>query len=65
MRCDGEWLQAVARSRGIELSAERAEELAAAAAPILRSFDELVAELAVDDDVDDFQCALAAERRST
>jgi hypothetical protein len=61
-RRDGPWLEAVARSRGIELSPERADELAAAAAPILTGFDELVAELAVDDDIEEFSRLLAAQR---
>ena len=61
---DGAWLQAVAASRGIELTRERAAELAAAAAPTLTRFGELVSELAVDDDVDEFQRVLAAERTS-
>lgn len=64
-RRDGAWLEAVARSRGIELTPERADELAAAAEPILEAFDELVCELAVDDDIDDFRRVLAAERRRT
>lgn len=62
-RRDGAWLEAVARSRGIELSPARADELAAAAEPILKAFDELVAELTVDDDLDDFRRVLASERR--
>ena len=61
-RRDGAWLQAVARSRGIELPRGRADDLAAAAAPILNAFDELVSELMVDDDIDDFRRVLAAER---
>jgi hypothetical protein len=61
-RRDGAWLEAVARSRGIELSPARAKELAAAAEPILKAFDELVAELTVDDDLDDFRRVLASER---
>jgi hypothetical protein len=61
-RRDGAWLQAVARSRGIELPRDRADDLAAAADPILSAFDELVSELAVDDDPDDFGRVLAAER---
>jgi hypothetical protein len=61
-RRDGAWLQAVARSRGIELPLDRADDLAAAAEPILSAFDELVSELAVDDDIDDFRRVLAAER---
>ena len=64
-RRDGTWLEAIARSRGIELTSERADELAAAAEPILEAFDELVSELAVDDDIDDFRRVLAAERRGT
>jgi hypothetical protein len=60
---DGAWLEAVARSRGIELAPRRADELAAAADPILKAFDELVSELAVDDDIDEFRRVLAAERR--
>jgi hypothetical protein len=64
-RRDGPWLEAIARSRGIELTPERADELAAAAEPILEAFDELVSELTVDDDIDDFRRVLAAERRRT
>jgi len=62
-RRDGAWLEAVARSRGIELSPGRADELAGAADPILKAFDELVSELTVDDDLDEFGRVLAAERR--
>jgi hypothetical protein len=61
-RRDGAWLEAVARSRGIELAPGRADELAGAAEPILKAFDELVSELTVDDDIDDFRRVLAAER---
>jgi len=64
-RRDGAWLEAIARARGIELTPERADELAAAAEPILQAFDELVSELTVDDDVDEFRRVLAAERRRT
>jgi hypothetical protein len=52
----------VACSRGIELPSDRADDLAAAAEPILSAFDELVSELTVDDDMDDFRRVLAAER---
>jgi hypothetical protein len=62
-RRDGAWLEAVARSRGIELAPGRADELAAAAEPILKAFDELVSELTVDDDIDEFRRLLAAEHR--
>ena len=61
-RRDGAWLRAVACSRGIELPSDRADDLAAAAEPILSAFDELVSELTVDDDIDDFGRVLAAER---
>jgi hypothetical protein len=61
-RRDGAWLQAVARSRAIELPRDRADELAAAADPILSAFDVLVSELTVDDDIDDFRRVLDAER---
>jgi hypothetical protein len=61
-RRDGDWLQAVARSRGIELPRDRADDLAAAADAILTAFDELVSELKVDDGIDDFARLLAAER---
>jgi hypothetical protein len=61
-RRDGPWLQAVARSRGIDLSDDRAAELAAAAAATLGRFDALVGELAVDDDIDDFRRLLDAGR---
>jgi hypothetical protein len=59
---DAAWFQAVARSRGVTLSAERAGELAAAATAILAAFDELVGGLAVDDGIDDFRRLLDAER---
>jgi hypothetical protein len=62
-RRNGAWLQAVARSRGIELKPDRADELAATAEPILEAFDVLVSELTVDDDIDEFRRLLAAERR--
>lgn len=60
-RRDGAWVQAVAASRGITLEPERAAEVAAAVAPTLERFDALVAELSVDDDVQELRRLLAAE----
>jgi hypothetical protein len=57
----GTWLQSVARSRGIEIDDDRADELAREAAPTLERFDALVVELCVDDDVYEFRRRLAAE----
>ena len=60
-RRDGAWILAVAASRGIALEPERAEEVAAEAAPTLERFDALVAELLADDDVHELRRRLVAE----
>ena len=54
-------MMAIAASRGIALDSERAEQLAAEVAPTLERFDALVAELLVDDDVDELRRRLIAE----
>lgn len=60
-RRDGAWLLAIAASRGIALDPERAEQVAAEAAPTLERFDALVAELSVDDDPHELRRRLAEE----
>ena len=60
-RRDAAWILAVAASRGIALEPGRAEQVVAEVAPTLERFDALVAELSVDDDVDELRRRLAAE----
>jgi hypothetical protein len=60
-RRDGAWILAVAASRGITLEPERAAKVATEVAPTLERFDALVAELSVDDDVQELRRRLAAE----
>jgi hypothetical protein len=60
-RRDGAWILAVAASRGITLEPEHAAQIAAEVAPTLERFDALVAELSVDDDVQELRRRLAAE----
>jgi hypothetical protein len=60
-RRDGAWILAVAGSRGIELDARRAEQLAAEVAPTLERFDALAAELTVDDHIGELRRRLSVE----
>ena len=60
-RRDGAWILAVAASRGITLEPERAAQVATEVAPTLERFDALVAELSVDDDVQELRRRLAVE----
>jgi hypothetical protein len=60
-RRDAAWITALAAARGIELSPERAEQIARDAAPVLERFDALVAELRLDDDPYELRRRLAAE----
>jgi hypothetical protein len=46
---------------GIELNAERAEQVAAEVAPMLERFDALVADLWIDDDISELRRRLAEE----
>ena len=60
-RRDGDWLLAVAASRGIAIEPERAEQIAIEVAPTLERFEALVEELSVDDDAYEFRRRLVAE----
>jgi len=60
-RRDAAWIAAAAAARGVELDAQRAEQVARDAVPVLERFDALVAELRVDDDPYELRRRLAAE----
>jgi hypothetical protein len=62
-RYDGAWVAVAALSRGVSLTPERAQEIAASVAPVLDAFSAIADELAVDDDMYEFRRLLAAEAR--
>ena len=60
---DAAWAVAVARSRGLEITAETAEQLVAIVAPVLGEFAGIARELTADDDMYEFRRLLAEEGR--
>jgi hypothetical protein len=58
---DEAWASAVARSRGLEIDAADAEQLAGLVAPILADFAQIAGELSADDDMYEFRRLLAQE----
>jgi hypothetical protein len=58
---DEAWASAVARSRGLEIDAADAEQLAGLVAPILAHFAQIAGELTADDDMYEFRRLLAQE----
>lgn len=62
-RYDGDWAAAVARSRGLDLNAAEAAQLAVLVAPVLERFAEITGRLRDDDDMYEFRRLLVAEAR--
>jgi hypothetical protein len=58
---DGTWVASVASARGLHLSRERAQEIAAQVAPTLRQFRAMTDELSPDDDMYEFRRLLFRE----
>lgn len=59
----GGWVASIARTRGVDLGAAEAEQVAALVAPTLEAFAVIAEQLAADDDAYEFRRLLGVEAR--